>query len=446
MPGMTPSAPEPPPSPAGSPRETLLEINLVRAWWILVISTTFTVLFTLSGRLTGTSQAFSTVQIFDYALSALFVILLWQARWGSCPAGLRRALPSFYAVFFVLINDGYYFSAWPVAGDNVGYAFGVLTPAAMMYLRPAWFIPFLGANHVFVITLLLLKQPAPPFEALVSAIYGTTITMAIAAISSVIQYRTKIAELEKTALVARRNRELAESNSSLLAMSQNMDEAMALAAHDLRGPLLSLVSLCELERGQAGGKNGGRELFLSSVQESARGMATLVNRMVADYSSRDSALKGLALAPCDAAAILLGALRQAEPAARRKNINLQRSEFPPSAAVEANPEALERIFGNLLSNAVKFSQPFTTIKARVRRAGEDWQCEIEDEGPGIPPGDQASLFRKLQRGANQPTAGEESSGLGLYNARKLVESMNGTIEFEPAPRRGAIFRVMLKAA
>lgn len=429
---------------ADSPRDTLLEINLVRAWWILIITTIFTVLFTISGRITGTSEAFTSVQMVDYAGSAIFLGLFVYARWCGAPAPLRRALPPVYALFFVLINVGYYFSAWAVVGDNVGYAFGVLTPAALLYLRPRVFVSFLLVNHLVVAAMIYLRQP--PFEAMVSALYGTTITMAIAAISSVIQYRTKMAELGKTALVAKRNEELSAANSSLLAMSQSMDETMAMAAHDLRGPLLSLASLCELEKDQPEWTVQERASFLSAVEDSANGMATMVNRMLDDYASRHDFIKGLALVRCDLAEIFQAAARQVEPAARRKGIAVELYDFPASAVVEANRGALERIFGNLLSNAIKFSPPGATITLRVIRAGEDWACEVEDNGPGIAPGDRDTLFRKLNRGTNRPTAGEESSGLGLYSARKLAEAINGALEFEPAPERGAIFRLKLRAA
>lgn len=427
-----------------SPLDALHDINLTRAWWILIITTIFTVFFTISGRITGTSQAFSAVQIVDYTGSMIALALFILARWVGRPVILRRILPSIYAVFFVLINDGYYFSAWPVAGDNVGYAFGVLTPAALLYLRPKVFVPFLIANHLVVCALILQKQA--PFEALVSAIYGTTITMAIAVISSIIQYRTKVAELEKTALVARRNEELSAANSSLLAMSQSMDETMSLAAHDLRGPLLSLASLCELEKGRPGWTGPDQATFLSAVRESADGMASVVSRMIADYAARGDSLQGLVLLRCDLAEIFQKVARRVEPSARRKGIALEVRDFPAAAWAEANREALERIFGNLISNAIKFSPTGAAINLRVKRVGADWACEVEDNGPGILPEDRPMLFDKLRQGTNRPTAGEESSGLGLFSARKLAESMQGRLEFEPAPERGSIFRLLLEAA
>jgi signal transduction histidine kinase len=422
----------------------LLEINLSRAWWILVVSTVCTVLFTISGQVTGTSEEFAPVQAVDYALSFAFFLILWQARKGRLPGGLRSALPLAYAIFFVLINDGYYFSAWPVAGDNVGYAFGVLTPAALLYLRPALFVPFLLVNHI-VVCAVILRQPAA-FESTVSAIYGATISVFIAVISSIINYRTKVAELEKTALVARRNQELAASNLSLLEMSRRMDEMMALTAHDLRGPLFGIASLCELEKENPAWKGEEHAEFLDMVGQSATRMGSLVNKMVDDYAARNDSLSGILLTPCDLAAIFSHAIQHAQPLAQGKNIQLMPSNFPGEAIAEGNAEALDRVFGNLLSNAIKYSPPGAQVELAILNRNGQWICEVRDEGPGISATESATLFRKLQTGSNTPTSGEHSSGLGLYSTRKLIESMNGSIAFEPRLDGGSIFRISLKAA
>jgi signal transduction histidine kinase len=421
-----------------------LEINLSRAKWILIITTICTMLFTISGRVAGVGKAFAPVQIGDYALTAAFFVFLWQARQGRLPAKLIAALPLAYAIFFVLINVGYYFFAWPVVGDNIGYAFGVLTPAALLYLRPSRFVPFLLLNHA-VVCAVILGQPAA-FESTVSAIYGATICVAVAAVSSVINYRTKIAQLEKTALVARRNQELAASNRSLLEMSQRLDEMMAMTAHDLRGPLHGLASLCELEKENPAWKEPEHAEFLDMVGQSAARMGALVNQMVEDYAARNDSLTGISLGPCDIVEVFSDAAQHARPLAQGKNIELMLSGFPAVAGAEANEEALGRVYGNLLSNAVKYSPAGTQIELAILRGDGQWICEVRDEGPGVPPAERDTLFDKLRTGSNAPTSGEHSSGLGLYSARKLIESMNGTIAFEPRPSGGSIFRVTLKAA
>jgi signal transduction histidine kinase len=426
------------------PREAMLESNLSRAWWILIVTTICTALFTVAQRLVQPGANFTPVQMVDYLASVTFFLLFWKAKKGRLPRRLRNLLPMAYAVFFVLINDGYYFSVWPLVGDNVGYAFGVLTPGALLYLRPTRFVPFLLANHVAICAIIFQKNDG--LEPTVSAIFGATICVMVAVVSNVINYRMKFAQLEKTALVARRNQELAASNLNLLEMSERMDEMMAMTAHDLRGPLFGIASLCEIEKENPLWKQPEHAEFLEMVGQSAARMGELVNKMVEDYAARNNALTGITLEPCDLVETLSEAVRQIRPLAQGKDIELSLVPFPARAPAEANDEALERVFGNLLSNAIKYSPTGSRVEVVIQHQDAKWNCEVRDEGPGVPEEERATLFDKLRTGSNLPTSGEQSSGLGLYSARKLVESMKGSITFVPRPEGGSIFRVTLNAA
>ena len=84
------------------------------------------------------------------------------------------------------------------------------------------------------------------------------------------------------------------------------------------------------------------------------------------------------------------------------------------------------------------------LRSTKRRSRKAEPCPHAPRKPGRPSSALPSIH-KLQRGTNQPTFGEESSGLGLYITRKLAESMNGEVGFEPKPKQGSIFRVSLLA-
>lgn len=424
-----------------SPAERLWEVNLIRAWWIVVITTGFSVVFTVAGLFTELGGSFDTAQVFDYIGSFLFLGLIWMARLGRGPAIVRKYVTEGYALFFVLIGEAYYFSALPKFGDNVAYAYSVLTPAALIYLRPRFFVTFLVVNHVVVCALVLAKREE--IMSLAGVLYGASLVAAVAVVSTLIQHRTKVAELESAAVIAKKNKELAASNSGLMAMSQKMDEMMALAAHDLRTPLLSLSSLCQLEREDPRWRGREHAEFLDVVEESADSMAALVSQMLSDYSVRTSFIEGLALATCDLVSIFESVVEQAKPLAQRKGIEIETGELPEIALANGNTEAIGRVLGNLLSNAIKYSPEGSRVEVAVERDGWNWNCDVRDEGPGIPAKEREVLFNKLQRGTNLPTSGEESTGLGLYIARKLAMAMQGDIEVMERPEKGSTFRLVL---
>ena len=90
---------------------------------------------------------------------------------------------------------------------------------------------------------------------------------------------------------------------------------------------------------------------------------------------------------------------------------------------------LTQILDNLVSNAIKFCYrgDKVTIRSKVYDSFDFKEVvfEIEDNGPGIPDKDKDKLFTRFVKLSNKPTAGEDTSGLGLAIVRKLTEMMNG---------------------
>jgi signal transduction histidine kinase len=72
--------------------------------------------------------------------------------------------------------------------------------------------------------------------------------------------------------------------------------------------------------------------------------------------------------------------------------------------------------------------------------------EVEDTGQGVPPEDVPMLFGRFARLGSRPTAGESSTGLGLYIVKKYLDLMGGTIRYERSEGGGARFIVELPRA
>ena len=74
--------------------------------------------------------------------------------------------------------------------------------------------------------------------------------------------------------------------------------------------------------------------------------------------------------------------------------------------------------------------------------------EIEDEGDGIPMPMRAKLFTKFGRIRTPSEApGMQSSGIGLYLSKKLIELMQGTIGYrESDSGHGSVFWFTLPLA
>ncbi|HTQ45171.1 MAG TPA: ATP-binding protein [Polyangiaceae bacterium] len=109
-----------------------------------------------------------------------------------------------------------------------------------------------------------------------------------------------------------------------------------------------------------------------------------------------------------------------------------------SVEVACCPGVLSVILSNLLSNAAKSMResPVRRITVRARVIGTKACVEVEDTGPGVPPGLEASIFEPYVRA---PSATQPGLGLGLATVKRLVEGHAGAVGVRRAAHGGAIF-------
>jgi signal transduction histidine kinase len=98
---------------------------------------------------------------------------------------------------------------------------------------------------------------------------------------------------------------------------------------------------------------------------------------------------------------------------------------PDHAAILARPDALHRAIANLVDNAVRYGGK-ALIRLAVAPAAVT--ITIEDDGPGIPDADKASMLEPFRRGEAARTMDSATGfGLGLSIARAVVEAHGGTL-------------------
>jgi two-component system, sensor histidine kinase and response regulator len=126
-------------------------------------------------------------------------------------------------------------------------------------------------------------------------------------------------------------------------------------------------------------------------------------------------------------------------AASNKNItiHLQATQTYYPAFVDEN--ITRQVLDNLISNAIKYSPLGKNVYIRLINDEQSIKCEIQDEGQGLSKEDLSKLFNKFARLKPQPTAGEHSTGLGLFIVKKLVEKMYGKVWCESELGVGSIF-------
>lgn len=102
---------------------------------------------------------------------------------------------------------------------------------------------------------------------------------------------------------------------------------------------------------------------------------------------------------------------------------------------------LYSVLSNLLGNAIKYSAQGSRILLRLSGTNARIYFQIQDEGIGISPEDQAKLFEPFYRGQNSSYA--TGTGLGLAVVKRCVELQGGAIAIDSQKDRGTTVTVEL---
>jgi two-component system, OmpR family, sensor histidine kinase TctE len=108
-------------------------------------------------------------------------------------------------------------------------------------------------------------------------------------------------------------------------------------------------------------------------------------------------------------------------------------EVATTELVLGDPAAIERVVMNLVQNAAQHGGQHIIVRVA------DFRFEVEDDGPGIPPGERDRIFEPFYR--LRPSV--SGSGLGLNLVKEVIARHSGKVYILEAPDGGAIVRVEL---
>jgi signal transduction histidine kinase len=132
-----------------------------------------------------------------------------------------------------------------------------------------------------------------------------------------------------------------------------------------------------------------------------------------------------------------GLLMEVQPAAEAQDITLT-TEGSFSQFVACSPGVLASALSNLVRNAIKYigEGPERRVSIRGLELGAMVRLEVEDSGPGLPPGMEQRAWEPYVRakGATQP-----GIGLGLATVKKIAEAHGGRVGVRSRPGEGALF-------
>ncbi|MCU1372754.1 MAG: two-component hybrid sensor and regulator [Actinomycetia bacterium] len=229
--------------------------------------------------------------------------------------------------------------------------------------------------------------------------------------------------------------------ADLLTVDRLKSEFVSVVSHELRTPLTSIRgSLGLLASGAMGELPPDASEMLAIASSNTDRLVRLINDIL-DLERIEAGQDALELAPVRVADILFDSAAGVQGAVEMAGVILE--VRPLELVIQADADRLVQALTNLLGNAIKFSGRGARIVLDAEERDHELVLRVRDEGRGIPPEKQASIFERFQQVDASDAREKGGTGLGLAIVRSIAERHGGRVELDSTVGEGSCFSVVL---
>jgi K+-sensing histidine kinase KdpD len=217
---------------------------------------------------------------------------------------------------------------------------------------------------------------------------------------------------------------------------ERLDLGISWTAHELRGPLTGTRAVIDLLLQTADEESRTQHLLKRSREDLER-MSALVDGALRVTMTNET----LVQQPTVLMRVIQDAINMCR--AERSNVDIV-IKNKVDVIVQADPPHLTGAIANVLRNSLWHSPPSAPVEMDVIPRARNVQIRITDQGPRVSGADKEMIFDPFGRGES-PRAVGRGKGLGLFIARRVIESHGGTIKVGSSSS-GAMFVIDLPVA
>lgn len=223
----------------------------------------------------------------------------------------------------------------------------------------------------------------------------------------------------------------------------DLEELLALTAHELHEPLRKISAFGDLLKQRAGRTLDEESLdYLARIERATERMRSTLTRVI----SFARVPRGLPFVTIDLREAATGAAEKLHDAVTAAGATI---DVGPLPAASGDPFQMQQLFEQLFDNAIKFRRADVPLVVRVDAAPAPadpafHEIRVADNGQGFDDVYAARIFRPFERlhGRGQ-FAG---AGLGLSICQKIARRHGGDLVAHGVPGEGAVFTLRLPVA
>jgi PAS domain S-box-containing protein len=251
-------------------------------------------------------------------------------------------------------------------------------------------------------------------------------------------------ETEKNLLekkVSARTAELLLAKESAETANKEKSRFLANMSHELRTPMHAIHSFTKLALKRNLDEKAHH--FLENIDVSTTRLTNLLNDLL-DLSKLESGKMELNPNANDIANIIHYVVESLEGLLKDKNLLLDLSDVT-NITIQVDSLLITQVITNLMSNAIKFSPQGGVIKLTSKIINDYVQIIVDDEGVGVPKGEQEMIFDSFVQ-STKTVKKSGGTGLGLPICKEIIDLHKGEIWVESPPEgktKGSRFIVNL---
>ncbi|MDW8465122.1 MAG: tetratricopeptide repeat protein [Chloroherpetonaceae bacterium] len=266
------------------------------------------------------------------------------------------------------------------------------------------------------------------------------LTAGVVSIALYIKQKNQKLLEEKNCLIAAQKALVETQRDELAAANQLKNDLLAIASHDLKNPLQTIIGFASLLKEKIATEH--EVLMIERIESASKRMLHLIKELL-DTAAIESGKLELHKERLNLNDLVQVIAEHNQPNATRKRITLH-LHLAGEALVLGDRSRLQEVMDNLVSNAIKYSPEGKSVFISTVNLGQSIRYVVKDEGQGLSEEDMTKLFGRFQKLSSRPTGGESSTGLGLSIVKQLVELHGGRVWAESEGKgKGATFFVEL---
>lgn len=226
-------------------------------------------------------------------------------------------------------------------------------------------------------------------------------------------------EIYKTTLMLR------EQADNSLKDKKELKKAIDDISHQLKTPLTSILINIDNITDNADIDNKQKEKFIKEIKRETYNIKSLVETLLKlskfdvntiEFNSKEIKLKEL----------INNSVQKVSALADLKNIKMN-IKYNPEETINCDLKWQTEAISNIIKNGIEHSKENSKIEINTEKNNIYIKIEITNYGDKIDDNDQKHIFERFYKGKNSK---EDSVGIGLALAKKIIEKDNGRILIE----------------